>query len=142
MLLKAVSSCLHARRPSRGCPGNLTSCTSQSATCQRLHSSNISSTFKKKTKQQHKEHLQCPCVELWPSGGCRYPHVHCCSLLWELWREPQQAEQASWEQGGVKHTFEEWILQKKSSVTESWGLAACSGRRGKQMIAAPLVSML
>lgn len=33
MLLKAVSSCLHARRPSRGCPGNLT-CISQSMTCQ------------------------------------------------------------------------------------------------------------
>lgn len=62
MLLKAVSSYLHARRPSKGCPGNLTFCISESLTCQCLHSANLTNIQKTKRK---KEYLKCHCVELY-----------------------------------------------------------------------------
>lgn len=97
MLLKAVLSCLHARRPSKGCPGNLTSCISQSVTCQHLHSSNITNIKKKPTNITQRIPQMSLCgAASGPSGGFRYLDIHCCYLLPELWRKPQQAEQVSW----------------------------------------------
>lgn len=59
-----------------------------------------------------------------PSGGFRYLHMHCCYLLPELWRKPQQAEQVSWAVWrreahvlGIDFTREEcwdWILRLDS----------------------------
>lgn len=101
MLLKAVSSCLHSRRPSRGCPGNLTSCISQSVTCQCLHSSNIIN-VKKNQKNKKKPKIttqRAPPMSLCGALAIRRLQVSTHALLLFVvgaMEEPQQAEQASW----------------------------------------------
>lgn len=137
MLLKAVSSSLHARRPSKGCPGNLT-CISQSVTCQRLHSSNIN--IKKKPNQnqtpKHKEHLKY-CVELY-LGHQQVSDTYMCTAAiycWSYGGNLSRQSRCIGQHGGV-------ISQEESAKTESSGSTACSGVMGKQMITASLVSML
>lgn len=126
MLLKAVSSCLHIRRPSKGCPGNLTSCNSQRVTCKCLHSSNITNT--QKNPPQHKEHLKCNHVE--PYLG-HQEVSHCFCLLPELWKKSQQADQVTWAlQRGEAHVLGMGVTGVEL-LSDFLGLTACSAGRVK-----------
>lgn len=65
----------------------------------------------------------------------QYPHMHCCSLFWELWREPQQAEQATWAAGtgeanilkvDFAKQFWDWILGPDSLLWKEGEANDCS----------------